>query len=164
MPQEIYCDESGFTGNKLLDRTQPFFTYASVAVRNEDAKYFVEKIIKDYQIQGNELKAQRLLKFNRGRRAITETLKHFSDAFLVSVLHKKYSLACKFFDILYLIEKTQVQLPPDMQKTLVFLNRLSIPTRYPDDLQRMIKDYTQEKSGEIFEQSKEVLRWLKKLY
>jgi hypothetical protein len=27
---EIYCDESGFTGNNLLDRIQPYFTYSSV--------------------------------------------------------------------------------------------------------------------------------------
>ncbi len=67
-------------------------------------------------------------------------------------------------NLLYLIEKTQVQPPADLQETVIFLNRLSIPTRYPDDLQRMMKEYTQEKTGEIFERSKEVLRWLKKLY
>src|SRR5208282_306653 len=31
-PQPIYCDESGMTGNDLLDPDQAFFTYAGVAV------------------------------------------------------------------------------------------------------------------------------------
>jgi len=77
---------------------------------------------------------------------------------------KLESVPPKTHNLLYLIEKTQVQPSADLQKSIVFLNRLSIPTRYPDDLQRMMKEYTQEKTGEILESSKEVLRWLKKLY
>ena len=74
------------------------------------------------------------------------------------------SIPPRTHNLLYLIEKTQVQPPADLQKTIGFLNRLSIPTRYPDDLRRMMKDYNAEKTGEIFESSKEVLQWLKKLY
>ena len=77
---------------------------------------------------------------------------------------KLESVPPKTHNLLYLIEKTQVQPSADLQKAVIFLNRLSIPTRYPDDIQRMMKEYTQERTGEIFEGSKEVLRWLKKLY
>ena len=84
---------------------------------------------------------------------------------LKGIYQKKLeSVPPKTHNLLYLMEKTQVQPPAEMQKTVVFLNRLSIPTRYPDDLQRMMKDYTQEKTGEILEKSKEVLTWLEKLY
>ncbi len=31
-PQPVFCDESGMTGNDLLDPQQAFFTYAGVAV------------------------------------------------------------------------------------------------------------------------------------
>ena len=30
-PVRIFCDESGFSGNNLLDRQQPYFVYAAVA-------------------------------------------------------------------------------------------------------------------------------------
>ena len=104
--------------------------------------------------------------FAGGRYLYTVFLCHLAvEKALKGIYQKKLeSVPPRTHNLLYLIEKTQVQPPADMQKTVVFLNRLSIPTRYPDDLQRMMKDYTQEKTGEIFEKSKEVLRWLKKLY
>jgi hypothetical protein len=40
---QIYCDESGFTGNRLLDADQPIFTFASVASNEEEAQFIVEK-------------------------------------------------------------------------------------------------------------------------
>jgi hypothetical protein len=101
LPQEIYCDESGFTGNHLLDRNQLYFTYASVAIRHEEATTFVDKLISDFNIQGGELKGQRLLKFNNGRKVITKILKEYHDKIQVSVFHKKYSLACKFFEYIF---------------------------------------------------------------
>jgi hypothetical protein len=73
--QEIYCDESGFTGNNLLDKATPFFAYATVAVSHEEAKEFVERVIKDYKVQNCELKFQKLIKYSRGKQAITHILK-----------------------------------------------------------------------------------------
>lgn len=101
-----------------------------------------------------------------GRYMYTVFMCHLAvEKALKGIYQKKLeSVPPRTHNLLYLIEKTQVQPPAGMQKTVIFLNRLSIPTRYPDDLQRMMKDYTQEKAGEIFEKSKEVLRWLKKLY
>lgn len=69
--QEIYCDESGFTGNNLLYPNQPFFTYASIAISNEEAAACVEELIKDYGVQGGELKGANLVKFNKGRKAVS---------------------------------------------------------------------------------------------
>jgi hypothetical protein len=37
MVQRIYFDESGFTGNKLLNEQQKYFAYASVATDPEEA-------------------------------------------------------------------------------------------------------------------------------
>ncbi|MGL4503084.1 MAG: DUF3800 domain-containing protein [Planktothrix sp.] len=102
--QQIYCDESGFTGNNLLDKETPFFAYAAVAVSHEEAKEFVEKLIKDYKIQSSELKFKNLLKSTRGKQAITHTLETFSERAKVSINDKKYSLACKFYE--YIFEPT----------------------------------------------------------
>jgi hypothetical protein len=41
------------------------------------------------------------------------------------------------------------------------LNRISIPTRYPDDLKKMQKDYNKKRTGDILDKSKEILKWLK---
>ena len=101
-PQEIYCDESGFTGNNLLNVNQPFFTYASIAISNEEAESFVKQLISDFNVQGGELKGQRLLRYNKGKRAITRILEKYHDCIQVSVFHKKYNLACKFFE--YIVE------------------------------------------------------------
>jgi hypothetical protein len=100
-PQEIYCDESGFTGNNLLNKNQPYFTYASIAIRNEEAKDFVDQLISDFNIQGGELKGQRLLKYNKGKKAITKILENYHKKIQVSVFHKTYSLACKFFEYIF---------------------------------------------------------------
>lgn len=101
LPQEIYCDESGFTGNDLLNKSQPYFTYASIAIRNEEAKAFVKQLISDFNIQGGELKGQRLLKYNKGKKTITKILENYHNKIQVSVFHKTYNLACKFFEYIF---------------------------------------------------------------
>ncbi|MBW4504982.1 MAG: DUF3800 domain-containing protein [Scytonematopsis contorta HA4267-MV1] len=102
--QEIYCDESGFTGNNLLDSQTPYYSYATVAVSHEEAKEFVERVIKDYKVQANELKFQKLIRYSRGQKAITHILKTFHERMKVVVHHKKYNLACKFYE--YVFEPT----------------------------------------------------------
>ncbi len=99
--QEIYCDESGFTGGNLLDEDTPFFAYATVAVSHEEAKEFVSGVMRDYKVQTSELKFQKLIKYSRGRQAITHILKTFTPRAKVSVNHKKYNLACKFYEYIF---------------------------------------------------------------
>lgn len=55
-------------------------------------------------MQAGELKGQKLLKYNRGREAIAHILSQFKDRIKVAVFHKKYNLACKFFE--YIFEPT----------------------------------------------------------
>ena len=102
MPQSIYCDEAGFTGNNLLDPNQPFFTFATIAIEPGAAAGIVERAVKDYRINGKELKGKDLLKFSRGQQAISYVLEACAHQTLVSAWHKRYSLASKFFE--HLIE------------------------------------------------------------
>lgn len=102
--QEIFCDESGFSGNNLLYQQQPFFTYASIAISNEEAAECVAKLIKDYGVQGGELKGANLVKFSKGRKAISTVLSRYQEQIKVTVYDKKYALACKFFE--YIFEPT----------------------------------------------------------
>jgi HEPN domain-containing protein len=67
----------------------------------------------------------------------------------------------KTHNLLYLTEKVHLQPSEDLYDSLFTLNRVSIPTRYPDNLERMLKDYNKEKTKELLEKGKEVLKWLK---
>ncbi len=68
----------------------------------------------------------------------------------------------KTHNLLYLLEFINLELPEDMYDFVFTLNRVSVLTRYPDDLNKMLEDYNKEKTKEIVGRSKELLRWLKK--
>ncbi len=101
MPQRIYFDESGFTGNNLLNPDQKFFAYASVATDDQEAEDFVLGIIRKYGIQNGELKGSKLVKFNKGRKAIDEIFEYYEGRLKVSISDKKFALACKFFEYIF---------------------------------------------------------------
>lgn len=67
----------------------------------------------------------------------------------------------KTHNLLYLLEFIDLELPEDMYDFVFTLNRVSVLTRYPDNLQKMLEDYNNEKTNEILVKSKELLRWLK---
>lgn len=67
----------------------------------------------------------------------------------------------KTHNLLYLIEKIKLDVPEKLYDFIFSLNRASIPTRYPDDLRRIIKDYPKSITEDILKKSKEVLKWLK---
>lgn len=101
MPQKIYFDESGFTGNNLLCNNQILFSYGSVASDDEEAKKFVSYLINKYNIQNGELKGGRLVKFSKGRKAISEIFNQFEGRIKVSLSNKKFALAGKFFEYIF---------------------------------------------------------------
>jgi len=68
----------------------------------------------------------------------------------------------KVHNLIFLIEAVGLALPEDLYEVVFSINRVSIPTRYPEDLKKMQKEYTKQKSGKLLMQSKEVLKWLKK--
>jgi len=51
--------------------------------------------------------------------------------------------------------------PEDLYDFLFMLNGLSVPTRYPDDLKKLLKDYNKNKTRLVIDKGKEVLKWLK---
>ncbi len=68
----------------------------------------------------------------------------------------------KVHNLLFLIEANGLTLPDRLYELVFNLNRASIPTRYPEDLKQMQKDYSKQKTENLLIQSKEVLKWLKK--
>ncbi|HEY1257110.1 MAG TPA: DUF3800 domain-containing protein [Terracidiphilus sp.] len=98
---EIFCDESGFTGNQLLDAQQQIFTYATVAIASIEAKELITQIRKKYKLQGDELKGGDLIKQTRGSRAVTEILQELNGKFRFAVHLKPYALASKLFEYIF---------------------------------------------------------------
>ena len=64
-------------------------------------------------------------------------------------------------NLIYLIEKSKLEMPDRLYDFIFTLNGLSVPTRYPDDLRKQLKEYTRAKTSKVLSQSKEVLTWLK---
>ena len=42
------------------------------------------------------------------------------------------------------------------------MSEASIPTRYPEDLDKMKKDFTPKAAGDILKGAKEAVQWIKK--
>src|SRR4026209_589160 len=95
MSTTVFCDESGFTGEFLLDPRQRYFSSASVAIEPEEANEIVARVVKDYRIQGNELKGRRLLGFARGRRAILRVIDDIGPRAQIVVHHNRIRVSRK---------------------------------------------------------------------
>jgi HEPN domain-containing protein len=67
----------------------------------------------------------------------------------------------KVHNLIYLVEKIGLSPSEKLYNAIFELNRVSIPTRYPDDLTRMKSEYKKKNTSEIINSSKEVLKWLK---
>lgn len=69
----------------------------------------------------------------------------------------------KIHNLIYLVEKIGIQIPDDFYDFVFVLNRVSVPTRYPDNLKRILREFDKDMTKEIFVKSKEVLECLKKV-
>ncbi len=69
----------------------------------------------------------------------------------------------KIHNLNYFCEKIKIKLKKDLQNFVDNLNDLSIPTRYPDELERLLKDYKEDNTKEVMEKTKELFICLKKM-
>jgi len=67
----------------------------------------------------------------------------------------------KTHDLIYLVKKSGINLPENHLDFIGKINTASIPTRYPDDLQRALKEYPKSVAKEYLTQTTELLEWLK---
>ena len=76
--------------------------------------------------------------------------------------YKKFKKqAPKTHNLIFFIEAANLEIPKELSKFIVALNRENIVTRYPEDIRRMSKDYDEKTSGEMIAKSKEALEWLR---
>jgi HEPN domain-containing protein len=86
--------------------------------------------------------------------AVEKGLKGLWQARLRTVVPKTHNL-------LYLVERIGLNLPKELDRFVATLNDVSVPTRYPDDLHKLMTDYTEARTKEIIEKSRETLTWIK---
>lgn len=67
----------------------------------------------------------------------------------------------KSHNLMYFISKAGLMLPEEIQEFLFDINQASIPTRYPENLSKISKEYTSGRVTEIIINSREVLAWVK---
>ena len=67
----------------------------------------------------------------------------------------------KIHDLMYFVDKIGLALNEENRSFVMGLNGLGLATRYPEDLRKMIKFYTQAQTNEIYEQTKAIQLWLK---
>ncbi|KAE9653652.1 DUF3800 domain-containing protein [Escherichia coli] len=101
MVKHVYFDESGFTGNNLLSKDQPYFSYAAVVTDENESRQIVEHIIEKYSIAAGELKGSTLVNSRKLQPAVDEILSHFKGRMRAVVNEKKYALSGKFFEYIF---------------------------------------------------------------
>ena len=72
--KNVFCDESGATGNNLWQVDQPHFVYAAVAIDDSDAQLILDEARRKYSIRAPEFHAAQLLKRQAGTKALTAIL------------------------------------------------------------------------------------------
>ena len=61
-----------------------------------------------------------------------------------------------------LVKKSGVKIPQEHLEFIGKINSASIPTRYPEDLNRMVSQYTRRTVSSYIVRTTKVLQWLRK--
>lgn len=96
----LFCDESGFTGQDLLNRDQPFFSYSSVLIEPAEAAALIEQARADHKL-GTELKGSRMIGNTAGREAAEFLFDNLIDRSITVVADKKFCLAGKLYEYIF---------------------------------------------------------------
>ena len=67
----------------------------------------------------------------------------------------------KTHSLIYFVDKIGLKLSDSYYEFLFMLNKISVPTRYPDDLRKLIVTFTKERTESIMTQTKELQVWIK---
>lgn len=67
----------------------------------------------------------------------------------------------KTHDLIYLVKKCELEVPENHLDFIGKINTASIPTRYPEDLQRSLKEYPKSIAKDYLDQTMELVKWLK---
>lgn len=67
----------------------------------------------------------------------------------------------KSHSLVFLLQEIGIKPPEDQGRFIVRLGEASIPTRYPEDLAKVQKEFTESVVRDILAKGKEVIAWIK---
>lgn len=67
----------------------------------------------------------------------------------------------KSHSLIYFVDKIGLELNESTYEFVFTLNKISVPTRYPDNLRKLFSEYTKERTESILNQTKELQAWIK---
>ena len=68
----------------------------------------------------------------------------------------------KIHNLNYFCEIIELDIEKELRDFLDNLNDLSVPSRYPDELERLLTDFGKDETRHVLEETGELLSWLKK--
>jgi HEPN domain-containing protein len=102
--------------------------------------------------------------FKTGRYIYVLFMCHLSIEKILKGLYEAASekVAPKTHNLIYLSKTIGLNIPENHLETVESLNGLSVVTRYPEDIDEMVRAFKKDKVGEYLKRTKELLKWLKK--
>jgi len=70
----------------------------------------------------------------------------------------------KIHSLVYFVQAQNFELPETAKKFLAMLDEVSIPTRYPDEIEALLAIYDNHRTQEILRQTQEVLICLREKF
>lgn len=67
-------------------------------------------------------------------------------------------------NLIFFVEKLDLNMPEELFDFIYSLNQASVPTRYPEDLAKMKMYYNKLRVNDMMTKTREALKWLKKKY
>lgn len=112
----------------------------------------------DFQTAGYMFKGERYV--------YTVFIAHLAiEKALKGMYQKKFhTIPPKTHSLIYFVDKIGIKPPENIGKFLVKLEQASIATRYPEDLEKLQRVYTQPAAKAILSKTKRTLEWAKKTF
>lgn len=70
----------------------------------------------------------------------------------------------RIHNLVYLLNKAGIKPPEETGRFIVKLNEANVVTRYPEDIEKLQRDYTRDAVKNILVKSREALEWIKKQF
>jgi HEPN domain-containing protein len=102
--------------------------------------------------------------FKTGRYIYVLFMCHLSVEKLLKGLYEAASskIPPKTHNLIHLLNTAKIELPEEHLETLESLNDLSIVTRYPEDIEAMVKAFKRKKVEGYLQKTRELIKCLKK--
>ena len=102
--------------------------------------------------------------FDSGRYIYTVFMCHLSiEKALKGFYAKQHEVSPpKIHDLIYLLKKINIDIQDEQKSFIEELNELSVASRYPEDLGRILRDFKKDKTKNLLNNSENLLKWLLK--